>query len=352
MEDRRQRMSATRVFAVTGRGLEQVCADELSDRFGVPAPEVAYRRVNAAVGADALAHLLDVRTADDVFVYLDTWQGIGHEQAHLATLQEAAARLEFGAALAACRQARAITEPPTFSVTANFVGKRNYSSEEIKAAVAAGITERQGWTYREDERESDLNVRVFLEHSVGLVGLRLGARPLHRRAYKVAHVMGSLKAPVAAALVRLARPEPGDLLLDPFCGAGTIPIEAVLLGARGLAGDLSADALQATRTNAREAGVPLDVVQWQALELPLATGSVPRIVSNLPWGRQVSAGDDPAALMQAACAEMRRVLAPGGRVVLLTALPELVRLEGLRLEQTLAISLFGQQPSVLVFSGR
>ncbi|MHB0856760.1 MAG: methyltransferase domain-containing protein [Anaerolineae bacterium] len=344
-------MSPVRVFAITGRGLEQVCTEEMAVLPGIGASEIAYRRVSAQIAGGSEKRLLDLRTADDVFVYLAEWPAIGRERSHLATLEDAASRLDLDSALEVCRRAREVPYPPSFSVTANFVGKRNYTSDEIKAAVAAGVIGRHGWVYREDERESDLNVRIFLEHSVALVGLRLGARPLHRRPYKVAHVVGSLKAPVAAALVRLARPKPSDLLLDPFCGAGTILVEAALMGVRCLGGDLAADALEAAQLNAREADVRLDLMQWQALALPLASGSVACIVTNLPWGRQVSAGKDPATLMRAACAEMRRVLAPGGRVVLLTALPELVYLEGLRLEQTLAISLFGQQPSVLVFSG-
>ncbi len=82
---------------------------------------------------------------------------------------------------------------------------------------------------------AELNVRLFIEHAEALVGLRLGATPLHRRSYKQAQRPGSLKPPVAAALLELLAPQPGERLLDPCCGVGTILVEAARRGglARG-----------------------------------------------------------------------------------------------------------------------
>ena len=53
---------------------------------------------------------------------------------------------------------------------------------------------------------------------------------LHKRGHLTARGEAPLKETLAAAMVRLARWKPGRALADPFCGSGTIPIEAALMG--------------------------------------------------------------------------------------------------------------------------
>jgi tRNA (guanine6-N2)-methyltransferase len=125
---------------------------------------------------------------------------------------------------------RTIPQLPTVSVTANFVGRRKYSTEEIKQAVAKGVNERYRWVYSERFDQSDLNLRLFLDHDRAVMGLRLSPTPLHRRPYKQEHLPGSLKPTIAAALGVLGEVEPGQIVLDPFCGAGTILTEAAVVG--------------------------------------------------------------------------------------------------------------------------
>jgi tRNA (guanine6-N2)-methyltransferase len=249
-----------------------------------------------------------------------------------------------------CAEFRPIPESPAFPITASFVGKRNYSTDEIKQACAEGIAQRTGWTYTPDDTEADLNVRVFIEHEQAFVGLRLGETLLRRRPYKHAHVPGSLKPSVAAALLALAEVSPGMHVLDPCCEAGTILIEAALGGALAQGGDRDPAAVAAARANAVAAGVLIDVQEWDARALSLGDGSNDRIVTNLPWGREVQVDAAPEAFYRLTCSKMRRVLAPGGRIVVLSNLPRQVDLPGLCCNTQTEISLFGQTPTVLVFS--
>ena len=238
----------TRVFALTARGLEAICADEIAALPGVTIEQVAYRRVTAACGAP-LAPLLGLRTVDDVFLDVAAWPGITRQRSALDRLGEFGAQLDLSQAATHCAEVRQVPRSPVFSVTANFVGKRNYSTVEIKQACAETIAAVHGWAYAPDDAESDLNVRVFIDHDVAFVGVRLGERPLHRRPYKHAHVPGSLKPPVAAAMLALAEVGPGMRLLDPCCGAGTILIEAAQIGAVVQGGDCDPDAVTAARAN-------------------------------------------------------------------------------------------------------
>jgi 23S rRNA G2445 N2-methylase RlmL len=238
---------------------------------------------------------------------------------------------------------------PTFSITANFVGRRNYNADEIKLAIAKSVEKITGWHYDADDRQSEINLRVFIEHESAVVGMRLANTPLYKRNYKQEHLPGSLKPSVAAALLFLAKCTPKQTLLDPCCGAGTILIEAASMGLHVIGGDQDAVAIAAAQSNAQAAGVQIGVRKWDARSLPLNDAYVERIVTNLPWGRQVSVGSAIEEFYQSACAEMERILVANGRLVLLTNVPHFVAFERLSLTQQLEISLFGQQPKILVF---
>ena len=335
------------LFAVTNRGLEDVSAAELARIRGVQVTHTAYRRVHAAFTGDA-RRLLALRTVDDLFIQLAEWQDIGPHRSTLARLEQLALDLDLWQALALRTPIFHLGDTPRFSVSANFVGRRNYSSREIKEVFAKSVEAISGWHYEDDDRYSDINLRIFIEHESALVGMRLAASPLHKRSYKQEHVAGSLKPSVAAALVFLAQAERRHVVLDPCCGAGTILIEAAAMGAIAIGGDQDAEAVAAAQRNAAAAGTTLDVQVWDARKLPLEAASFARIVTNLPWGLQVEVDSGLAAFYQAVCAELERVVQPDGRIVLLTSLPHLIKFPTWTISRQLEISLFGQQPRILM----
>jgi tRNA (guanine6-N2)-methyltransferase len=336
------------IFATTTRGLESISAAEMARLPGLHIGSVAYRRVTARFQGRP-ARLLGLRTVDDVFLHLADWMDIVPQRSALGRIHELSGRLNLPEAAAVVGQIRPVSPSPSFSVTANFVGRRNYTSDEIKAAVAEAVTAAHGWLYTAED-ESEINLRVFIDHEHALVGVRASERSLHARPYKQDHVSGSLKPSVAAAMLELAEVRPGARLLDPFCGAGTIAIEAALLGAWATAGDRDPAALAAAAANAARAKVSLPLCRWDAALLPLLDGTADCVVTNLPWGRQIRVDAELAAFYRTACAELWRVLAPGGTLALLTSLPDLVRLDGAVQSQRIEISLFGQNPSILIFS--
>jgi tRNA (guanine6-N2)-methyltransferase len=338
-------------FALTARGLEDIAAGEMASIAQLRIRERAYRRVLADFDGPA-AQLVALRTVDDVFIHLADWRNVAHTRDYLTTIADLSARLELEAARAVCRTLRPIGDPVRFSVTANFVGRRNYSADEIKLAVARGVAAGHGWVYQPDDAAAAINIRVFIEHDTALAGIRLAARPLHERPYKLAHRPGSLKPSVAAAMLRLGRVDAGTRLLDPFCGAGTILVEAALAGAHSAGGDIDAEAVETATANARAAGVDAMIRVWDARSLPLAGGSIDAIVSNPPWGRQIASGMSLTALYRDSLSEMQRVLAEHGRIVLLVGEPTLVHAPALRIEQDIEISLFGQTPRIVVYAPR
>ncbi len=343
----------TAFWLVTTRGLENAARDELHEHIpDATDAEVSYRRVRFTTASDP-TDLLALRVPDDVFVDIVTWDKIERARVSLMRMTDRALLLDLRDAAELCSRLRDLGTPPTFSVTVNFVGRRNYSTDEIKEAVAVGIEGGHGWAYEARDAESDLNMRVFIEHEAAYLGVRLAKQPIHERPYKEATIAGSLKPTVAAAMVRLGSFERGMSIVDPLCGAGTIPLEAALMGLNARGGDQDPAALAAAASNRERAGVNVSFERWDARAIPLEAASIDGVVCNLPWDRQVLVHDDLERFYPACIAEMARVVRPGGRIVLLTNLSPLLHdvatALGLQCDSETEISLSGQTPTISVW---
>jgi tRNA (guanine6-N2)-methyltransferase len=337
-----------KLFFLTTRGLEAISAEEIATSTNVKIDRIGYRCITAFC-EKPLASLCELRTVDDIFLHLATWHNIGRHRQTLSLLKDLSSQLNLICGVTTCAELRKIPECPVFSVTASFVGKRNYNTAEIKEVTSGAIVSRYNWRYTDDDAAADLNFRLFIEGESAMVGLRLARRPMHDRQYKQVHIPGSLKPTVAAAMLRLIEVGPGQRLLDPCCGAGTILAEAGRSGAVLIGGDNDTAALAAAKINAKAAGVGARIHHWDACALPIPSGSIDCIVSNLPWNRQVAVDGSLSYFYRRACTEMRRVLAPRGRIALITAVPQWIEFQDLQCDNRIEISLYGQLPTILTF---
>ncbi|MEO8607833.1 MAG: methyltransferase domain-containing protein [Chloroflexota bacterium] len=337
-----------KIFALTTRGLESISADEIASLPGMHITETAYRRVAASYEGSPIS-LLNLRTVDDLYLDITAWNNVIHTRDMLAVIKTWSAELDLSEAAQICASIRPIRND-SFSVTASFVGKRNYSADEIKTAASEGISSANPWIYTPDDREADFNIRIFIDHETAFVGVRLSKSPLHERGYKQSQRAGSLKPPVAAAMLQLAEVSAGHRLLDPCCGVGTILIEGAMMGAVASGGDLDTDAVAAAKANANLAGVKVGIQTWDARTLPIPERSINRIVTNLPWGRQIVVDEPLETFYGDVCGEMERVLAPGGRIAILTNTPQLLHFKQLSQERAIEISLFGQTPTIALYT--
>jgi 23S rRNA G2445 N2-methylase RlmL len=373
---------AEQFFARMTAGLEQLAWRDIERQTRARLAGFGHRRVDFAFeGAPEL--LLGLRSVDDVYVQAARLTGLDRTRASLARLTQKIDPAALIPALDACAAVRPISYAPTYRVTASHLGRRNYSRYDVEGAVEAALVGNLPWRFvpnEAEEREPELDLRVLLEDDWALLGLRLGAAPLHRRAYKVASLPGSLKPPVAYCMSLLAEPAPDAVVLDLACGAGTILVEVAAIATSGIicGGDSEPAALEAAEANLRAAGlgatqielqrafdprlsVALDqaerphilLYQGDATALPLADRTIDTLISNVPWGQQVAANADLAQLYGGILATIARVLAGGGRAVLLTdqadqLLAALEAISALRLESSLQISLYGRHPTIYV----
>ena len=111
----------------------------------------------------------------------------------------------------------------------------------------------------------------------------------------------------------LARVAPGDTVLDVACGTGSLALAAKRrVGAHGVVHgiDASPEMIERATAKVRKARVPVDIREGLAESLPLPDASVDVVLGTLMVHHL------PGPTRQAAVREMRRVLRPGGRVLL------------------------------------
>ncbi|TXK39312.1 methyltransferase domain-containing protein [Nonomuraea sp. C10] len=286
------------------------------------------------------AGLTGLRTADDVLLVAAVVDGVGPARAALRRLAAAARTITYPG----------VPAQPGIEVSASFVGRRNYTRFEIEDAVGAELARRLGSPYHSRSGGAAppggcVAWRVTIEGDRAVIAVRIAGRPLHRRPYKTASIRGTLHPPLAAAMAGLARLAGARTVLDPCCGAGTTLIEAAALAPQALLLGLDHDpaAIAAARENARHAengadGAPRRTADLRVLagasrtgrgtrfrwgvadagRVPVAGGSVDRVLVNPPWGRQVPPAGELAREPDRLWREIRRVLARDGLVVALS----------------------------------
>ena len=120
---------------------------------------------------------------------------------------------------------------------------------------------------------------------------------------------------------RLSNPTDQDIVLDPLCGTGTLLVERALMAPfdRVIGGDIQDEAVGMARRNVKNADIVATIRIWDARTLPLDDASVTRILTNLPFGKQIGSHETNEELYMALIQEFGRVLAPGGLMVSLTS---------------------------------
>lgn len=353
-------MVSARLVARTVRGVESVLAEEIEARGLGTVERQGHREVWFRHSGHGLG-VLDLRCADDVFLVGASVGGIDRTKAGLRVLTAAAEAVAVPDLQALREEFGGPGQPMSVDVSASFLGRRNYNRYDLEDAVGESVAAGAGLSYYSRRTgvappPGGMSWRLTVDGDRALLGLRIGPGPLHRRSYRQVTRPGSVHPPLAAALVRLARPYDGARLLDPCCGVGTIPIEAAATGHRlSIAGsDRDTDAITAAMANGE--GTSISWMTADAGSLPLASGSVDLVVTNPPWDRQVPVAGLLAHHPHRLWHELRRVLRPDGRaVVLLTAADDRLldaKKAGLTTQDRRPVSLFGAHPEIVVLSPR
>jgi len=229
-----------------------------------------------------------------------------------------------------------------FPVNGKSIKSRLFSISDCQAIVKKAVVESLKRKYTVEwfpETGLEFVIQVALLNDVATLTLDTSGEGLHKRGYRREAGEAPLKETLAAALVELSYWRKDRLLLDPFCGSGTIPIEAALIGRniapglnrsfaseswpaldrnlwkearveafraidngaaiRILASDVDPQAVTIARENAAEAGVE-DCVEFavKPLREVALPGKYGIVITNPPYGQRIGAKKELGKLYQ------------------------------------------------------
>ncbi|ABO51442.1 putative RNA methylase [Desulforamulus reducens MI-1] len=121
----------------------------------------------------------------------------------------------------------------TFPVEGKSIKSKLHSVPDCQAIVKKAIVEKMKQTYKKEwfeETGPRYTIEVALLKDIATITIDTSGVGLHKRGYRKLAAQAPLKETLAAGLLSIARWYPDRPLLDPFCGSGTIPIEAALIG--------------------------------------------------------------------------------------------------------------------------
>ncbi|MBQ7972404.1 MAG: class I SAM-dependent RNA methyltransferase [Lachnospiraceae bacterium] len=119
-------------------------------------------------------------------------------------------------------------------VKAASIKSKLFSPSDIQSIMKKAMVERLKKSYHLEwfpEDGASFPVRVFIKNDEVTVGLDTTGESLHKRGYRKLTAKAPIAENLAAALIMLTPWRQDRILVDPFCGSGTIPIEAALMAA-------------------------------------------------------------------------------------------------------------------------
>ncbi len=319
-------------YAVVHPGLEAIAADEITHDLGGAVKRATRGLVLFRVPEPDHA-LLRLRIVEDVFLLAWGTDDLTYRAEDLKRIQRWTAHdADWDALLRVHHSVRPKPKgKPTVRIITQMRGKHVYQRASARKALLKGLAGKLPASWRHVDENASLEIWLTIDGTTAVCGVRLSDRTMRHRTYKQEHLPASLRPTMAAAMVRLAEVLPGQVVLDPMCGTGTILAEALthtqmrrLENVQVCGGDVERAAVRAAGDNLRRLGEIL-LARWDARQLPLPEASVDRIISNPPFGKQLSDPEAVGELYQEALAEYDRVLKPRGRAVLLVSDPDALR---------------------------
>lgn len=356
------------LFAVCQPGLERIIADELRS-LGIANPHPVLGGVEFR---GFLTHIYKVnlwsRTTERVVLRLREFRAESFRELH-----HKAARTAWEAFL---------TPGCEVSIRTTCRKSQLIHSGGVSERIVHGISDRLGQPSRlvttdeenKSARPNFIVVRVIDDRC--LISLDTSGALLHFRGYRQATAKAPLRETLAAAMLLSSGWTPDQSLLDPFCGSGTIPIEAALLARRMAPGrrrkfafmewpqfdqagwdalvaeadslslsriaasiqssDRDTGAIGAGRANADRAGVLDDIDFTQRAVSAIEPIGVGHVITNPPYGQRVGGGD--VRNLYAQFGKVLRAKCQGWRVAMLASEVQLERSTGLRFEPLLRFS--------------
>ncbi|MDG5470602.1 class I SAM-dependent RNA methyltransferase [Jeotgalibacillus sp. ET6] len=212
-------MTTYKLIATAAMGLEAVVAKEvqkLGYKTTVENGKIMYEGDEEAI----VRSNLWLRTADRVKIVMGEFKVYSFDQ-----LFEQTKALPWD---------KLLPVDAAFPVSGKSIKSQLYSVPDCQAIVKKAIVEKLKSSYKRmsflDESGPTFKIEVAIRNDTATLTIDTSGAGLHKRGYRVGQGEAPLKETMAAALVQLTNWRPDRPFHDPFCGSGTIAIEAALIG--------------------------------------------------------------------------------------------------------------------------
>ncbi len=206
------------LFATATFGVESVVARELN-HLGFGETTIDNGRIHFTGDAAALVRAnLWLRTAERVFVRIGRFSAVTFDE-----LFEGTKALPWEDWL---------PEDAEFPVTGSCVKSQLMSVPDCQSIIKKAVVERMKTRYNRNQFSEDgprYRIEFTLLGDVATLAIDSSGAGLHKRGYRTLTHAAPIKETLASALLLISRWSPRRALIDPFCGSGTIPIEAAMM---------------------------------------------------------------------------------------------------------------------------
>ncbi|PRR78542.1 Ribosomal RNA large subunit methyltransferase K/L [Clostridium liquoris] len=304
------------LIATSTFGLEKVVANELKE-LGYDDLKIENGKVTfEGDEMDIVTCNMWLRTADRVLIQMAEFKAETFEELFQGTL--------------AVNWGDIIPITGFMHIVGKSVKSKLFSVPDCQSIVKKAVVEAMKRKYRRDlfsEDGAEYKIEVGILKDIVTLTLDTTGPGLHKRGYREMAGVAPMKETLAAALVLLSKWEPSRLLADPFCGSGTIAIEAAMIAKniapglnrsfvceqwdiisqdlwedirkyarnsindkefRIMASDIDGRVLQTARVNAKKAGVE-EYISFQKLDVKDFSSKKRYgfIITNPPYGERI-----------------------------------------------------------------
>lgn len=349
-------MTTFKLLATAAMGLESIVADEVKE-LGYETQTDNGKVFFEGEERDIAKANLWLRTADRVKIIAGEFNAYTFDE-----LFERTKAIEWE---------KFLPVDANFPVQGKSVKSKLYSVPDCQSIVKKAIVERLKKAYHRnsflDESGPRFKIEVSILKDKVQLSIDTSGAGLHKRGYRLDQGEAPLKETLAAALVKLSRWTPDRPFIDPFCGSGTIAIEAAMIGqniapgynrefdsehwpwmkpqmweevrneAEELANydqpleilgtDIDHRMVKIAEANALEAGFG-DLIQFQQRQLKdfIAQGENGVVVGNPPYGERIGEIEEIEEMI----GDMGRIFAkyPSWSIYMLSSMPRFETLYG------------------------
>ncbi len=213
-------MSKIQLIATSTFGIEAIVARELN-WLGYSDQHVENGRVTFAGDEAAICRTnIWLRSAERVLIKMGEFKALTFDE-----LFEGTKALPWDEWL---------PENAVFPVDGRSVDSKLSSVPDCQAIVKKAIVEKLKLKYKKqwfEENGPVYSIEVGLLKDFATLTIDTTGIGRHKRGYRTLNTGAPLKETLAAAMLMISRWKPDRVLIDPFCGSGTIPIEAALIAA-------------------------------------------------------------------------------------------------------------------------